>query len=284
MKYVKMYESYLYEAEEKINIILIPLALDKYRIDTKKDSELGITSSLSDDAVSETLDKKYGKGKWYKKVSVEPAKVNDAKKQLEEDWKAKIASATAVKESYELKQVDGEWAIVGKVSKLFGKKTELEEIIKLIGESEETPKFEVDPVGMEGDVYSLSINGHKYSYKAKPESDLSIQEIGEKFVKILKYSSGRALNWLKKHTVLEKGSAKNESLDMFMVDNIFESNDEIDDRAVDMLDFYGGELPDSWQECDDYAQTRDITDTDLLKEIFMQAQLLQDEDISSDEE
>lgn len=189
---------------------------------------------------------------------------------------------SALKEAFELKEIDGEWAIVGNFSKLFGKKADLERIIKMIKESESTKEFNVEAVGMKDGEYHLKINGKEYSYKAKEGSELTIQQIGENFVKILKHSSGRALNWLKKQTELVKGSAVEESLDMFILDNLFESKDSIDDMAVDMLDFYGGTLPGSYQECEDYIQAREI-DIDTLKDVYITAQMMQD-DIDTDDQ
>ena len=275
MGYVKLYEDYINEAEF-VNVILIPSTGDQYRIDIKKDAELGITSAMSDDQVSALLDKKYGEDKWFKRLNVDSTKVTDAKKQLDSAWKAK--SSPSLTESYKIENIEGEWAIVGKISRLFGKKIELEKILKLLNESESVKEFKVVPVGVKNDQYFIKVNDNDYGYKLKADTDFTIDEIAEKFIKILKYSAGRALNWLKKNTELASGSKQNESLDYFIVDNLFESKDDIDDMAQDMFDFYGAELPDSYQECEEYAKRRDIKDIDLLKDIFMAAQMLQDED------
>lgn len=271
MKHIKPFEAFITESE-KVNLILLPIAGGKYRIESKKDSELGITGSLSDVKITEILDKKYGKEKWFKKVTVEKEKEAETRKALDDEYNNGI-----VKESFELKEIDGEWAIVGNFSKLFGKKADLEKIIGLLKESEDALKeFKVEAMGMKGQEYHLKINGHEYAYVAKEGSELTIQQIGEKFVKILKYSGGRALNWLKKQTTLVKGDKVQENIELFFLDNLFESKDDIDDMAIDMLDFYGGELPSSYQECEDYLQAREM-DIDTLKDVYITAQMLQND-------
>jgi hypothetical protein len=72
-----------------------------------------------------------------------------------------------------------------------------------------TVKFE----GTEGDnEMTISVNGHKYGYSAK-EGGLDMKEIAQKFEKMLQFSAGRALNWLKKNTVLVSGSKSQETVD-----------------------------------------------------------------------
>lgn len=59
--------------------------------------------------------------------------------------------------------------------------------------------------------FAITINGHEYGYKEKEDSEKTIEEIGTTFEKMLKYSAGRALQWLKRNTSLASGSKKNES-------------------------------------------------------------------------
>jgi len=59
----------------------------------------------------------------------------------------------------------------------------------------------------------ITINGHKYGYTQK-DGDLDIADIARKFEKMLQFSAGKALNWLKKHTTLSSGSKSTEKKDM----------------------------------------------------------------------
>jgi hypothetical protein len=58
---------------------------------------------------------------------------------------------------------------------------------------------------------AITINGHEYGYKEKEDGDKKITDVATTFEKMLKYSAGRALQWLKRNTVLSSGSKKNES-------------------------------------------------------------------------
>lgn len=205
--------------------------------------------------------------------------------------------------NFEIVQKDGEWALSdttkGGVT-LYGPKEELERVLNSIQEGVLNEEFKVVPVGLKGAEYHITINGHDYGYKAKADSELTIQEIGEKFVKIMKYSAGKAFTWLKKNTELASGSKKNESEDIailgFMLEyfapkegkiKLFESfvneaneaEPDIENLAVDMIDFYGGALPNS---PDEYAKVRDIHDKDLLMDIFDKAQEFNDESMSEE--
>lgn len=97
----------------------------------------------------------------------------------------------------------------------------------------------VMPVGLKGQEFVVKINGKEYGYTEK-EGDLSIKEISDKFKKLLKYSSGRALAWLKKHTELSTGSAKNESEDLEFLQfdaSLFEDDDfEVEDDETEEIE------------------------------------------------
>jgi hypothetical protein len=198
------------------------------------------------------------------------------------------------KKNFELVQKDGEWAIFDTTKNavtLYGPKEDLEKVMSSLSEGVINEDLKVVPVGLKGGEYHITINGHEYGYKAKSGSELTIQEIGEKFVKILKYSAGRAITWLKKNTDLASGSKKNESEDIAIFNflheeidrndsgvKLFETfvseakkNDEpdIEDMAVDMLDFYGGEVPQTSPT--EYAKVRDIHDKELLDQIHGKA-------------
>lgn len=81
-----------------------------------------------------------------------------------------------------------------------------------IGESVNEGELTIVPVGLRGTTFYVRVNGNEYGYGSKGEG-LTIKEIADKFGKLLKYSTGRALAWLKKNTELVSGSTKNESHD-----------------------------------------------------------------------
>jgi len=89
----------------------------------------------------------------------------------------------------------------------------------------EEATVKIVPIGLKGQEYQVNVNGNIYGYGQKEGDELTIKEVAEKFVKLLKFSTGRALTWLKKHTTLVSGSAKNESEDfkLFDIDLIEES-------------------------------------------------------------
>ena len=78
----------------------------------------------------------------------------------------------------------------------------------LLGEA-----FDVKYEGHEGnDKIFISINGKKYGY-GKKEGGLELGDIARKFEKMLQFSAGRALTWLKKNTELVAGSKAQEEAD-----------------------------------------------------------------------
>ena len=63
----------------------------------------------------------------------------------------------------------------------------------------------LQPIGKKGNAYYFTINGHEYGYDMTSAN-------WDKFLKILQFSQGRALAWLKKNSKLVAGSMKqNES-------------------------------------------------------------------------
>lgn len=73
-------------------------------------------------------------------------------------------------------------------------------------------KYEGHESGPKGVEIFVDINGHKYGYMQK-DGDLEIGDVARKFEKMLQFSAGRALSWLKKHTILSSGSKKQEQAD-----------------------------------------------------------------------
>jgi hypothetical protein len=62
----------------------------------------------------------------------------------------------------------------------------------------------VDPLDITKDFFYVSINGKVYGYQAKPGGN--IEDVATTFKKMLKYSAGKALAWLKKNTELALGA------------------------------------------------------------------------------
>jgi hypothetical protein len=190
---------------------------------------------------------------------------------------------------YEISKQDGEWALVNTTNSsctLFGPKEDLEKVLNSIQEGA-VPEGFIVPSGMKGDVYTVTINGHEYGYVAKENSPLTIEEIGAKFVRMTKFSLGKAFAWFKKNTELSTGSKKNESEDFAMFnfinenissneikpfDMFFESKSQadIEELGIDMLDFYGGEVPENPIE---YFKAREF-DKELVDKIHVVAMML----------
>ena len=88
-------------------------------------------------------------------------------------------------------------------------------------------KLEVKYIGHEstpsGVEISIDVNGHKYGYQQK-EGDIAIADVARKFEKMLQFSAGRALTWLKKHTKLSSGSASTEKTDLKKAEEETENN------------------------------------------------------------
>jgi hypothetical protein len=55
---------------------------------------------------------------------------------------------------------------------------------------------------------------------------------------------------------------------------------DIDLLAVDMIDYYGNEIPKSSEDSDDFAKSRDLKDRALIKKIWDRAKEIQKEGIS----
>lgn len=92
-------------------------------------------------------------------------------------------------------------------------------------------KYQGHEVGEDGEVeIFVDINGHKYGYKGK-SGDLDIADIARKFEKMLMFSAGRALSWLKKHTTLSSGSKSTEATDLKTVKEGKEHHEEAEKEA-----------------------------------------------------
>jgi len=93
------------------------------------------------------------------------------------------------------------------------------------GNSEEMVfEFKVNIVGIKGNEFHITIDGHDYGYEPIEGSGLSAEELVQKFKGIMKFSAGRALAWLKKNANLVAGSKRGEKLvKKFMGENVTET-------------------------------------------------------------
>lgn len=57
----------------------------------------------------------------------------------------------------------------------------------------------------------IDVNGHEYGY-VQQKDGMDIGDVARKFEKILQFSAGKALTWLKKNATLVSGSKKQEEL------------------------------------------------------------------------
>lgn len=84
----------------------------------------------------------------------------------------------------------------------------------------------------------VTINGHKYGYSQK-DGDLDIADIARKFSKMLKFSNGKALSWLKKHTELTTGSRSTEANDTKGIQESFDMPKEPHGDHLEHYMFFG---------------------------------------------
>ena len=79
----------------------------------------------------------------------------------------------------------------------------------------------------------ITINGHKYGYSQK-EGGLDIGDIARKFEKMLQFSAGKAVNWLKRNAILTSGSKSTEASD---TKNVKEGKEEKEEMpATDAME------------------------------------------------
>jgi hypothetical protein len=67
--------------------------------------------------------------------------------------------------------------------------------------------------GINDNMLLVSINGTEYGY-GEAAGGPDLEELSRKFSKMMTFSVGKALAWLKKNAELVKGSSKNESEDI----------------------------------------------------------------------
>lgn len=66
--------------------------------------------------------------------------------------------------------------------------------------------LDVKELGILGDTFFVEVNGRKYGYTA-PEN-MTLVDVEKQFKKLMTYSKGKALAWLKKNSKLVSGSVK----------------------------------------------------------------------------
>jgi hypothetical protein len=77
--------------------------------------------------------------------------------------------------------------------------------------------------GLKGDQLLIKIDNHQYGYKQK-EGGLDLKDIARKFEKMLQFSAGKALSWLKKNAEHSSGGKKDLEKDSA---NIKESHEDL---------------------------------------------------------
>lgn len=90
------------------------------------------------------------------------------------------------------------------VSALQESNEEADEIDEIYEEYGIEENLTVDPLDLTDSHLFVSVNGKVYGYSAKSGED--IQTVATTFKKMLKYSAGKALAWLKKNTELTMGA------------------------------------------------------------------------------
>lgn len=83
---------------------------------------------------------------------------------------------------------------------------ETDDVKESVITEEELNEFKVEKIGKKGDEFVVSIEGHEYGYKPIAGGNLSIDDLEKKFDGIAKFSSGKALAWLKRNADLVSGS------------------------------------------------------------------------------
>jgi len=106
----------------------------------------------------------------------------------------------------------------------------------------------------------VTINGHRYGYTQK-EGDLDIGDIARKFEKMLQFSAGKALSWLKKHTTLTSGSKSTEEKD---VDSVKEGFHEIDHSDKEKTNYMFFQNLNTIQKCVEKMLAMDQHEVDSL--------------------
>lgn len=81
-----------------------------------------------------------------------------------------------------------------------------QQVITLLGELDE---LLVTPIGIVGDTLLVEVEGRRYGYQIdSAKFQGTIEDLARKFQKMMPYSVGRALAWLKANSKVVSGSVK----------------------------------------------------------------------------
>lgn len=128
--------------------------------------------------------------------------------------------------------------------------------------------------GLKGDQLFIKIDNHQYGYKQK-EGGLDLKDIARKFEKMLQFSAGKALTWLKKNAEHTSGGKKDLEKDSA---NIKENHDELENymffqnlqtikKCVDRMLALDASAVDSLMNEHDWASDHISTSKDDVEEV-----------------
>jgi hypothetical protein len=142
---------------------------------------------------------------------------------------------------------------------------DVEDLVDIYEEYGLEENLVVDPLDLTSDFFYVSINGKVYGYQAKPGGN--IEDVATTFKKMLKYSAGKALAWLKKNSELglgAKGSGPvREGTDVeywtaYNDDTSGQSSKKFSEKSKDFEDAFE-EAVSNWQkEAEDTLNSSDI--------------------------
>ena len=137
-----------------------------------------------------------------------------------------------------------------------------------------TEALDVKTSGLVDDKLVVTIGGHAYGYGQK-EGDIDIVDIARKFEKMLQFSAGRALVWLKKHTNLVSGGKGSLYVDIKKVDEsgkpqhymFFQNLKTIQEAIAKMLALDPEEVDAKLKDGHDWANDHVATSKDDIEEV-----------------
>lgn len=128
--------------------------------------------------------------------------------------------------------------------------------------------------GLKGDQLFIKIGDHQYGYKQK-EGGLDLKDIARKFEKMLQFSAGKALNWLKRnadHTSggkkeLEKDSEGIKENEENLTNYMFFQNLQTIKKCVDRMIALDAKAVDEMLNEHDWASDHITTSKDDVEEV-----------------
>jgi hypothetical protein len=85
---------------------------------------------------------------------------------------------------------------------------EINETVEIDGQIFETSSLNIEVLGKKGNEFRIRVNGQEYGYSEKKDGKFDLNTLIEKFKKIMKFSAGRALIWLKNNAEHTFGGKK----------------------------------------------------------------------------